>query len=106
MDELIEPEILENVNRLQVMGEDSAWGFAREEAREPFDSHLRHVQNAVYRGLSLWAGDPERAYLFGDGSGFNFGDDHGCCACDLRISHEHINDTQNHRRIHRAIPRG
>lgn len=76
MDELIESEILENVNRLQVMGEDSAWGFAREEAREPFEIAIRAMCKTLFIvGYHSGREQSKIDNLFGDGSGFNFGDD-------------------------------
>lgn len=74
MDELIEPDILENVNRLQIMGEDSAWNFAREEAREPFEIAIRAMCKTLFIvGYQSGREQSKIDKLFGDGSGFDFG---------------------------------
>jgi hypothetical protein len=41
IEELVAPEILKHMDRIQLQGEEAAWSFAKEDAREPFTIAIR-----------------------------------------------------------------
>jgi len=76
MEELISPEILEHLDRVQLQGEESAWNFAREEARESFTIAIRGMCKTLFViGYDAGREQAKIDALFGDGSGL--GDDEG-----------------------------
>jgi hypothetical protein len=48
MEEIVAQEVLEHMNRLQVMTEDSAWRFAKEESRESFELSIRAMCKTMF----------------------------------------------------------
>lgn len=76
MEELIEPHILEHVNRLQLQNESSAWQFAKEEALEPFQVAVRSLCKTLFV-VGYHSGREQAGIdrMFGDGSGLDADDD-------------------------------
>lgn len=75
MEELIEAELLEHVNRLQVQGEASAWQFAKEEALEPYQIAIRALCKTLFI-VGYHSGREQAGIdrMFGDGSGLDADD--------------------------------
>jgi len=48
IEELVDPEILEHVDRLQLEGEERAWNFAKEDAREMFEIAVRSLCKTMF----------------------------------------------------------
>ncbi|GIV83316.1 MAG: hypothetical protein KatS3mg052_0323 [Candidatus Roseilinea sp.] len=48
LEELVDPEIMEHVDRLQLQGEERAWNFAKEDAREAFEITIRALCKTMF----------------------------------------------------------
>ncbi len=48
IEELVSPEVLEHMNRVQLQAEQAAWNFAHEEAREAFEITLRAIAKTMF----------------------------------------------------------
>ncbi|MFN3704924.1 MAG: hypothetical protein ACK4WM_02860 [Thermoflexales bacterium] len=48
LEELVSPEVLEHMNRIQLSTEHNAWNFAREEARDSFELALRALSKTMF----------------------------------------------------------
>jgi len=48
IEELVAPEILEHVNRLHLEGEERAWRFAKEDARDMFEMTIRALCKTMF----------------------------------------------------------
>ncbi|MDW8351940.1 MAG: hypothetical protein RML99_08520 [Anaerolineae bacterium] len=48
LEELVDPEIMEHVDRLQLQGEERAWNFAKEDAREAFEITIRSLCKTMF----------------------------------------------------------
>lgn len=48
IEELVDPEILQHMDRVQLQGEDAAWSFAKEDAREPFTVAIRSMCKTLF----------------------------------------------------------
>ena len=74
LEELIAPEILEHLDRVQLQGEESAWSFAREDSRESFTIAVRAMCKTLFAiGYDAGREQAQIDALFGGGSGL--GDD-------------------------------
>lgn len=75
LEELISPEIMEHVDRIHLTGEQSAWQFAKEDAREPFSVTLRALSKTMFI-IGFDAGREQAGIdaLYGDGSGLDSDD--------------------------------
>ena len=76
LEELVSPEILEHVDRVQLQGEESAWNFAKEDARESFTIAVRAMVKTMFAvGYDAGREQTQIDSLFGGGSGLS--DDDG-----------------------------
>jgi hypothetical protein len=76
IEELVDQEILEHLDRIHLQGEQAAWNFAKEDAREPFEIAIRAMCKTMF-AVGYDAGR-EQARIdawFGDGSGLSDADD-------------------------------
>ncbi len=75
LEELISPEIMEHVDRIHLTGEQSAWQFAKEDAREPFSVTVRALSKTMFI-IGFDAGREQAGVdaLFGSGSGLDSDD--------------------------------
>jgi hypothetical protein len=48
IEELVDPEILKHMDRIQLQGEEAAWNFAKEDAREPFTIAIRAMCKTLF----------------------------------------------------------
>lgn len=72
MEEAIAPEILEHVDRIQLQGEEAAWNFAKEDAREPFTVAIRAMCKTLFAvGYDAGREQAKVDTWFGDGSGLS-----------------------------------
>jgi hypothetical protein len=74
IEELVDPEVLEHMDRVQLQNEQAAWGFAKEDARETYEVVIRAMCKTMF-AIGYDAGR-EQAKIdawFGEGSGL--GDD-------------------------------
>ena len=75
-EEIVSPEVLEHINRLQLMTEESAWRFAREETRESFALSIRAMCKTMFAvGYDAGREQAKIDSLFGEGSGLSDLDD-------------------------------
>lgn len=71
IEELVAPEIMEHVNRLQLQGEERAWNFAKEDAREAFELVIRALCKTMF-AVGYDAGrEQARIDAWLDGGGFD-----------------------------------
>lgn len=78
IEELVDPEVLEHMDRVQLQNEQAAWGFAKEDAREPYEVVIRAMCKTLF-AIGYDAGR-EQAKIdawFGEGSGLSDDDDDG-----------------------------
>lgn len=73
LEELVDPEIMEHVDRLQLQGEERAWNFAKEDAREAFEIAIRALCKTMF-AVGYDAGR-EQARIDAWFEGSSFGDD-------------------------------
>ena len=72
MEEMIAPEILEHLDRVQMQGEDSAWNFAKEDSRESFTIAVRAMCKTLFTvGYDAGREQAQIDAMFGDGSGLS-----------------------------------
>lgn len=45
---LVDPDVLEHMNRVQLQAEHAAWNFAREDARESFEIAVRAMAKTMF----------------------------------------------------------
>jgi hypothetical protein len=72
MEEMISPEILEHLDRVQTQGEQAAWNFAKEDSRESFTIAVRAMCKTLF--LIGYDSGREQAQVdswFGAGSGLS-----------------------------------
>lgn len=70
MEELIAPEILEHLDRVQLQGEDSAWNFAKEDSRESYTIAIRAMCKTLFAiGYDAGREQAQIDAMFGGGSG-------------------------------------
>ncbi len=48
IEELVAPEVLKHMDRIQLQGEEAAWNFAKEDAREPFTIAIRAMCKTLF----------------------------------------------------------
>lgn len=78
IEEVVAAEIMEHVDRIHLGGEQAAWGFAKEDAREPFTVTLRALSKTMFIiGYDAGREQARIDSLFGDGSGMDDTDDAG-----------------------------
>jgi hypothetical protein len=78
IDELVSPEIMAHVDRIHMAGEQSAWQFAKEDAREPFTVTLRALSKTMFIiGYDAGREQARIDAMFGDGSGLDNDDSPG-----------------------------
>jgi hypothetical protein len=71
-EEIVSKEVLEHLNRLQLMTEESAWRFAREESRESFELAIRAMCKTMFAiGYDAGREQAKIDALFGEGSGLS-----------------------------------
>jgi hypothetical protein len=72
MEELIAPEVIEHLDRVQLQGEASAWNFAREDSRESFTIAIRAMCKTLFVvGYDAGREQAQIDSLFGSGSGLS-----------------------------------
>ena len=72
MEELIAPEILEHVNRVEVETEMRAWQFAQQSLKESFEASMRAMMKTMFVvGYDAGRDQGMVDRLFGDGSGLS-----------------------------------
>jgi hypothetical protein len=72
MEEMIAPEILEHLDRVQLQGEQAAWNFAKEDSRESFTIAIRAMCKTLF--IVGYDSGREQAQVdswFGEGSGMS-----------------------------------
>ncbi|MCS7060691.1 MAG: hypothetical protein RMN25_05945 [Anaerolineae bacterium] len=75
-EEIVSKEVLEHINRLQLMTEDNAWRFAHEESRESFVLTIRAMCKTMFAiGYDAGREQAKIDALFGEGSGLNTPDE-------------------------------
>lgn len=75
MEELVSDEVREHMDRVYLGNEERAWGFAHEEAREPYEVTLRSLCKMMFAvGYDAGREQARLDSMFGAGSGI-FDDD-------------------------------
>jgi hypothetical protein len=77
IEELVDAEVLKHMDRIQLQGEDAAWSFAKEDAREPFTIAIRAMCKTLF-AVGYDAGREQAqvdAWFSGGGSGLSDDDD-------------------------------
>ncbi len=75
IDEVVAAEIMEHVDRIHLTGENAAWQYAKEDAREPFMVTLRALSKTMFIiGYDAGREQARIDSLFGDGSGMDDSD--------------------------------
>jgi hypothetical protein len=78
IEEVVAAEIMEHVDRIHLTGESAAWGFAKEDAREPFTVTLRALSKTMFIiGYDAGREQARIDSLFGEGSGLDDDSDAG-----------------------------
>lgn len=78
MDELISPEILQHVNRIELDTEQRAWQFAQQNLRESFEAAFRAMMKTMFAvGYDAGREQGNVDRLFGEGSGLEDEDSGG-----------------------------
>jgi hypothetical protein len=74
LEELVAPELMTHVDRIHVSGEQSAWNFCKEDAREPFTVTLRALSKTMFIiGYDAGREQARIDAMFGGGSGLDDG---------------------------------
>ncbi len=75
LEELVDPDVMAHIDRIHTSGEQSAWNFCKEDAREPFAVTLRALSKTMFIvGFDAGREQARVDSLFGDGSGLDSGD--------------------------------
>jgi hypothetical protein len=75
LEELVDPEVMRHIDRIHVSGEQSAWNFCKEDAREPFAVTLRALSKTMFIiGYDAGREQARVDALYGDGSGIDSSD--------------------------------
>jgi hypothetical protein len=78
IDELVSPEIMAHVDRIHVDGEQRAWNFCKEDAREPFTVALRSLSKTMFViGYDAGREQARIDSMFYGGSGLDLDDNGG-----------------------------
>jgi hypothetical protein len=76
IEELVDPEVLEHMDRVHLQGEQAAWTFAKEDAREPFEVTIRAMCKTMFAvGYDAGREQAKIDAWFGEGSGLSEADD-------------------------------
>ena len=76
LEELVAPEILEHMDRVQLQAEEQAWNFAKEDSRESFTIAVRAMAKTMFAvGYDTGREQAHIDSLFGGGSGLGDDDD-------------------------------
>ena len=76
MEELVSPEMLDHMNRVQVENEGRAWGHARMEDQPNFELTVRAMAKTLFViGYATGREQGDIDSLFGPGSSTDWGDD-------------------------------
>lgn len=72
LEELVSPEVLEHIDRVQLQGEESAWNFAKEDSRESFTIAVRAMVKTMFAvGYDAGREQAQIDSMFGSGSGLS-----------------------------------